>query len=99
MTTTTALDSQDTRILVWNTQGAGSSAFLNTLKEHIRMQRPHILVLLETHISGAKADKVCNKIGLSGQYRVDARGQSGGIWVLWADDLLHLTVRESQPNF
>ncbi|KAJ8436779.1 hypothetical protein Cgig2_032007 [Carnegiea gigantea] len=73
MTTFIDMGSQEIRILVWNTQGAGSRDFLNTLKEHIRMQHPQIMVMLETHISGSIVDLVCNKIGFGGQLRVDVR--------------------------
>ncbi|KAJ8446976.1 hypothetical protein Cgig2_006604 [Carnegiea gigantea] len=35
----------------------GSREFLNTLREHICMQQPHILALLEMHISGIRANE------------------------------------------
>ncbi|KAJ8445416.1 hypothetical protein Cgig2_031229 [Carnegiea gigantea] len=44
-------------------QGAGSREFLLMLKEHVRMQSPQIVALLETHISGNRADEVCSNIG------------------------------------
>jgi len=78
----------DPRILVWNTQGAGSREFLHTLKEHVRMQHPQIIVLLETHISGARADEVCQKIGVQGHFRVEGQGHQGGIWILWMEEAL-----------
>ncbi|KAJ8431324.1 hypothetical protein Cgig2_013540 [Carnegiea gigantea] len=49
------------QVLVWNVQGAGSSEFMNVLKEHIRVHRPTILALLETHIAGARAQTVAIK--------------------------------------
>ncbi|KAJ8421452.1 hypothetical protein Cgig2_005310 [Carnegiea gigantea] len=73
-----------------NTQGARGRDFMNTLKEHIRMHRPKIIVLLETHISGTRADEVCSKIGFGGQFRVDPSGYQGAIWVLWLDNQLKL---------
>ncbi|KAJ8437463.1 hypothetical protein Cgig2_012903 [Carnegiea gigantea] len=91
--------SQEIRTLVWNTQGTGSRDFMNMLKEHIRMQKPHIIVLLETHISGSKADNVCSKIGFGGQYRVDPIGYQGGIWVLWLESQVHLHLIESDQQF
>ena len=63
------------------------------------MQRPQVIVLLETHISGSKADTVCNKIGFRGQYRVDARGFQGGIWILWTDDMVQLHILEPHEQF
>ncbi|KAJ8442731.1 hypothetical protein Cgig2_011001 [Carnegiea gigantea] len=45
-------------IMVWNVRGAGNREFLSMLKEHIRMQESHVISLLETHISGSKADEM-----------------------------------------
>ena len=50
------------QIFIWNVRGAGSQDFLNTLKEHICLYRPDILVLIETHISGSRAEDVCSKL-------------------------------------
>ena len=66
-------------ILAWNIQEAGSPGFLNMPKEHIRMQPPNILALVETHISGPKAQAVCDKIGFEGCFRVEAQGFQGRI--------------------
>lgn len=67
------------KIMIWNVQGAGSQAFLTMLREVIRINNPTILALVETHISGETAQKVCDRIGFSGQFRVDAQGFRGGI--------------------
>ena len=39
----------DLKLFVWNVRGAGNIHFLNELKEHLRLHRPHIVALLETH--------------------------------------------------
>ena len=69
------------KILVWNVQGVGNK--IPTVKEIIRINRPTMVVLVETHLSGEQADKVCDRIGFSGKMRVDAQGFSGGIWMFW----------------
>jgi len=60
--------------MVWNVRGAGSLEFLSMIKEHICIQEPPILALLETHISGAQVDEVCDRIasrdGTSWKHRV-----------------------------
>jgi len=56
---------------------------MNILKEHIRVQQPTILALVETHIMGSKAQSVCYRIGFEGCFRVEAQGFRGGIWILW----------------
>ncbi|KAJ8426908.1 hypothetical protein Cgig2_033463 [Carnegiea gigantea] len=70
--------------------GVGGKHFLNVLKEHIRLHRPPILALLETHISGRKADRVCNNIGYQKWFQMEA-------WVpRWNIDIVE-TGRSGSP--
>ena len=50
---------QDVRILVWNVHGTRNKYFLWEFNEHVRTHKPQLVVLLETHISGEKAEDVC----------------------------------------
>ncbi|KAJ8427137.1 hypothetical protein Cgig2_021393 [Carnegiea gigantea] len=76
------------KMKVRNVRGAGNREFLNTLKEHICMQEPHVVSLLETHINGTR-----------GHYRVEAQGFQGGIWVLWNTDKVNLTLVSAHQQF
>jgi len=74
---------QQMNILVWNAQGASSRQFLNVLREHIRRHRPSIVALVETRISGSRAQSVCNGTGFrrsvkSGSVRIP-RGDLGSL--------------------
>ena len=60
--------------LIWNVQGAGSRAFLNILREHIRLHKPSIVGLVETRISGRKAKAVCDKIDFTNCFSVEVQG-------------------------
>lgn len=91
--------SQGLRILVQNTQGAKSRDFLRMVKDYVRMQRPQIIVLLETHVSGPRADDVCNNIGFRGQQRVEAWDYQGGIWILWLEDVIQVHISEAHKQF
>ncbi|KAK9690736.1 hypothetical protein RND81_09G150600 [Saponaria officinalis] len=71
-------------LMTWNVQGAASPAFLTMLKELIRVNKPHVLALVETHISGASAQRICDKINFGGMTRVEAEGFSGVIWLFLA---------------
>lgn len=86
------------KIMIWNVQGAGSQAFLTMLREVIRINNPTILALVETHISGDTAQKVCDRIGFSGQFRVDAQGFRGGIWLFWRKELVNVHVLDSHTQ-
>ncbi|XP_056694850.1 uncharacterized protein [Spinacia oleracea] len=83
------------KILMWNVQGAGKQAFMATLKEIIRINNPTVIVLVETHLSGEKAQRVCDRIGFSGQTRVEAQGFSGGIWLFWKEEEVSVTPFEA----
>lgn len=53
-----AIDTFPITCMVWNVQGAGSRAFSLALKELIRIHKPVVLVLVETHMGGAQALKL-----------------------------------------
>lgn len=70
------------RILCWNCRGAASKEFAVELKEILRNFRLKIIILMEPRISGEAADKICGGLGKKKWLRSEARGFSGGIWVL-----------------
>lgn len=70
-------------IFFWNLQGVGNPKFHRVLKEYLRDFDFEVVVLVETRVSGPVADKVIRSVGIPNSHRVEARGFSGGIWVLW----------------
>ncbi|CAL0312871.1 unnamed protein product [Lupinus luteus] len=48
-----------------------------------RIYSVSFLILVETQISGTKADKVMRILGFDDSQKVDACRRAGGIWVLW----------------
>uniref|UniRef100_A0A803NEW3 Uncharacterized protein n=1 Tax=Chenopodium quinoa TaxID=63459 RepID=A0A803NEW3_CHEQI len=84
------------KIMIWNVQGIGNK--LAVLRELIRINDPSILALVETHISGEQAQKICDRIGFSGQFRVEAQGFSGGIWLFLRQELIEVTVLDNQSQ-
>ncbi|KAJ4828461.1 hypothetical protein Tsubulata_018168 [Turnera subulata] len=76
----------------WNCQGAGKPQFLTTLAEWMRQYKPAIVVIVEPRISGHQADRVIHRLGFSRSYRVDARGFAGGIWLLWMEERVDVSV-------
>ncbi|XP_074291112.1 uncharacterized protein LOC141617879 [Silene latifolia] len=84
--------------MTWNVQGAGNPAVLTMLKELIRVNDPQVLALLEPHISGDTAQRVCDRINFSGKTRVEAEGFSGGIWLFWRAELVTVTPIIHHPQ-
>lgn len=74
----------------------------------LHLYKPKRVVLLETWVSGEKADKVVRGLGFPSSHRVEPQGDSGGIWVLWnskdrsvdvlQDDFVHMKVVQEKTS-
>nr|KYP30980.1 Retrovirus-related Pol polyprotein LINE-1 [Cajanus cajan] len=70
-------------VISWNCRGAGSKGFATLVNDLVKEYNVGIICLLETHISGSQAQRVIKRIKLDKCFMVEARGQAGGLWVLW----------------
>lgn len=86
-------------LLVWNARGAAGKAFCRALNELRKNWRPVIVVLLETRCSGCNAQRVIKKMGFSHQIIEEANGMSGGIWILWNDPAINISILSQKPQF
>lgn len=85
-------------IIVCNCQGAASKSFMRAAKLLIKNHRPLCFCLLEPKMSSHGAHEVCFRLGFDHWIRVEAVGMSGGIWVLWKEEL-SVTVTRTNPQF
>lgn len=85
--------------MAWNCRGTAAKGFSGLLKDLRREYSASMMFLLETHSSGLKCQNLVKKIGFSGHFVVEARGQSGGIWCLWEVSLWKVVVLESSSQF
>ena len=53
---------------------------------------PILMVITETRMSGARADKIIEALPFDGYVVADTIGFAGGIWMLWRSDLVHVDV-------
>lgn len=79
-------------VLLWNGRGAGNRKFLRNARDLVALQKPDCLIIVEPRISGAKADARIQQLRFDHSTKVDARGFSGGIWVLWNNSLGRVEV-------
>ena len=80
------------KILLWNCRGAGNQNFRRNFVELMRYHQPSIVVLVETRILGQRAETISTGLGFDSVVRSEAEGFSGGIWLLWDSDVVHLDV-------
>ncbi|XP_050229329.1 uncharacterized protein LOC126678474 [Mercurialis annua] len=86
------------KICIWNAQGAGSKNFLRVFKNFCTQYRFDVVSIVEPRISGEKVDNFIKNSGFDYSHRIEATGFSGGIWVLWKDNV-KLTVMENNKHF
>ncbi|CAL8132773.1 unnamed protein product [Prunus armeniaca] len=73
--------------LFQSTRGAGSKKFPGIMKDLVKIHKIEMLVILEPRISGNTALNVIKKLGFSKYHVVDANGFSGGLWMLWNENV------------
>ncbi|KAH9734521.1 putative ribonuclease H protein [Citrus sinensis] len=80
--------SDDENTIVNETPGVHGGGALGpsmTFKTLVSNYRLNLVALFEPRISGSKADGFIKKNAFQRSHRVEARGFSGGIWILWDD--------------
>ena len=84
------------KILIWNCRGVGNPYFRQNFSNLNRSHRPDIAIIMETRISGQRAEDISSSLGFENVCRSGAVGFRGGIWILWNErnnalDILFVT--------
>lgn len=87
------------KVLSWNCRGAASTTFPGRIRDLLRENKADILVLLETRVSGWRAEKIVARLGFSNWIRLEATGYAGGIWILWHEAVTTVTYIHSSTQF
>ena len=72
------------KVLSWNIRGLNSKGKQRHLKEKLQVEKPQVMLLQETKVSGQKLQSIMQTFKT--QYEVmaiDSVGMSGGIAILW----------------
>lgn len=80
------------KFLVRNVRGAGSRTFPHLIRDLRSRHGLDAVILLETRLSGSKADHVICGMGFLQSFKYDAVGFSGGIWLRWDDGAVNLQI-------
>lgn len=78
--------------IIWNCRGGGGCSFPGLIRDCFKIYNLDFMAILEPRISGETADKVLDKIGMDGMVRVEASGFSGGIWCIWKQSRIAISV-------
>ncbi|KAF5458865.1 hypothetical protein F2P56_022863 [Juglans regia] len=72
----------------WNYWGFGNPRTVHELHLLVKTKSPSLIFLMETKCSRSKMEKVKQKLGMKNCFVVDSKGASGGLTLLWKDDLV-----------
>lgn len=81
-TTLLMLGFKEVIVLSWNIWGASNNKVKRHLIDLIRKHSPRFLIIMETRVGFHKTKSFWDRAGYVSVHFVDARGQSGGIWIL-----------------
>jgi hypothetical protein len=70
-----------------NCRGGGNASTVRELRDFVTKFAPAIFCILETQISKSRAEVLSNSLGYDRAFAVGSEGRSGGICILWNNDL------------
>ena len=75
------------KIFVWNARGLGSLRAFNTLRFHKQETKADLMFLMETRCGHDKMERWRLKLGYSCKLVVNSVGKSGGLCLLWDNNI------------
>ncbi|XP_042944769.1 uncharacterized protein LOC122278652 [Carya illinoinensis] len=78
--------------LSWNARGLGNPRGIRALHDLVKKEGPDIMFLQETKVSSRIMDRVKYQVGLHNCLTVDCEGRSGGLSLLWRQEV-ELTIK------
>lgn len=73
------------KILSWNYQGLGNPLIVRALRDWVRREKPELVFVMETMVSGEHMERVRKSCGFSNGINVSNIGNSGGLGLWWND--------------
>ena len=83
--------------LSWNCRGLGNPRAVHALQRLISSQDPTVVFLCETKSNSRHMEHLRFKLNFDYCFSVDSRGSSGGLCVLWKDEI-KLCLRSYSQN-
>ena len=80
------------KVICWNIQGAKKSQLRHEVGFINRTIKPDILILLETLVNCQNTDLIINQLGYRFSSTIPPVNHTGGIWLLWNDDNVDVSV-------
>ncbi|XP_030970044.1 uncharacterized protein LOC115990346 [Quercus lobata] len=82
-------------LIVWNCRGTLKPNFQDYVHDLVRQLDPAIFVVMETHIGGARARDITDRLPFDGAIHTETIGRVGGLWLLWNSDKVDVSFLAS----
>ena len=74
-------------LVSWNCQGLGNPKTVRALHSLVKLKGPTVLFLMETKLSSKKMEIIRVKVGFDYAFTVPSVGRSGGLALLWKQEV------------
>ncbi|CAM8982614.1 unnamed protein product [Rhodiola kirilowii] len=74
-------------LISWNCRGVGGPRAVRSIRDVVNTHRPSILGLVETKKADGDWEAIRCRLGFKGCFAVRSRGKSGGLAILWSEDV------------
>jgi hypothetical protein len=85
-------------LICWNCWGLGNPQTVKALCLLVKKKRPELVFLMETKLGGNKMATIRQKVGFKNTFVVDSVGRSGGLALLWSDEISFEIQNYSQQH-
>ncbi|XP_022752251.1 uncharacterized protein LOC111300973 [Durio zibethinus] len=86
-------------IRAWNYCGFGNPQAVRDLRDMLRREDPHAVFISETKLHENKLDRIKRKCGMRSCFGVSAEGRSGGLMMMWREDIPPKLMSFSKNQF
>ncbi|KAG2693827.1 hypothetical protein I3760_08G113600, partial [Carya illinoinensis] len=97
-------------LLSWNSRGLGNQRGVQAPSDLVREEGPKVLFLQETRLQDKEMEKIKYKLGYDNCLAVNSEGRSGGLALLWKNDVnldirhysmshIHASIQDSSTDY
>ncbi|KAK4254761.1 hypothetical protein QN277_010094 [Acacia crassicarpa] len=85
--------------LIWNSRGTGAGSFPGLVRDLKSYYQLNFVAIVETRCAKELSLGRANQLGFSSMELIDCEGYSGGIWCLWDNNIISISLSERHHQY